>query len=68
MNIVDARGFSCQRPVMMTEEEINKNTKEFVVLVDNRVAEKNVSDFAISKGYTVEHGREDRDFKLTMTK
>lgn len=67
--MVDARGFSCPRPVMMTEEEIKKNNpKSFEVLVDNRVSEKNVANYAESMGYTVKHEREGRDFKLVCTK
>ena len=67
--MVDARGFSCPKPVLMTEEEINKNNpNELVVLVDNRTAENNVANFAISKGYKVTHDREGRDFKLILSK
>lgn len=67
--MVDARGYSCPKPVLMTEEEINKNNpSELVVLVDNRAAEKNVANFAMSKGYKVTHDREGRDFKLILNK
>ena len=67
--MVDARGYSCPKPVLMTEEVINKdNPSELIVLVDNRTAEKNVSDFAMSKGYKVTHDREGRDFKLILNK
>lgn len=69
MTIVDARGFSCPIPVMKTQEEIKKNSpKEFVVLVDNRVAEKNVTKFAEGEGYNVTHEREGEDFKLVLRK
>ena len=68
-NMVDARGYSCPKPVLMTEEEINKNNpSELVVLVDNRAAEKNVANFAMSKGYKVTRDREGRDFKLILNK
>lgn len=67
--MVDARGYSCPKPVMMVEEECKKNNpKELVVLVDNKVAEKNVSNFAEGLGYKVTHEKEGRDFKLTLTK
>lgn len=67
--MVDARGYSCPKPVLMTEEAINKdNPSELIVLVDNRAAEKNVANFAISKGYKVTHDREGRDFKLILNK
>lgn len=65
---VDARGYSCPKPVLMTEEEVKKGEKEITVLVDNRVAETNVTRFAEGEGYKVEHGREGRDFKLVLKK
>lgn len=67
--MVDARGYTCPRPVMMVDEEIKKNNpSELVVLVDNRTAEKNVSNHAESLGYKVTHEKEGRDFKLTLNK
>lgn len=69
MEIVDARGFSCPIPVMKTQETIKKNNpKEFIVLVDNRVAETNVARFAENEGYKVSHEREGEDFKLILNK
>lgn len=67
--MIDARGYSCPKPVMMVDEEIKKNNEnEIVVLVDNRTAEKNVSNHAESLGYKVTHERVGRDFKLTLKK
>ena len=67
--MVDARGYACPKPVLMVEAEIKKNNpSELVVLVDNRTAEKNVSNYAESVGYKVTHEREGRDFKLTLNK
>ena len=67
--MIDARGYACPKPVLMTDEEIkNNNPSELVVLVDNRSAENNVANFAMSKGYKVTHEREGRDFKLILTK
>ncbi len=67
--MVDARGYACPRPVMMVDEEIKKNNpSELVVLVDNRTAEKNVSNHAEARGYKVTHEKEGRDFKLTLNK
>lgn len=67
--MVDARGYACPKPVLMTEAEINKtNADEIIVLVDNRTAENNVANFAMSKGYKVTHDREGRDFKIILKK
>ena len=67
--MVDARGYACPKPVMMVDEEIKKNNpSELVVMVDNRVAETNVTNHAESLGYKVTHEKEGRDFKLTLRK
>ena len=67
--MVDARGYSCPKPVMMVEEEYKKNNPtEMEVMVDNKVAEKNVSNYAESVGYTVTHEKVGRDFKLILKK
>ena len=67
--MVDARGYACPKPVLMTEAEINKtNADEIILLVDIRTAENNVANFAMSKGYKVTHDREGRDFKLILKK
>ena len=67
--MVDARGFSCPKPVLMVDEEFKMNNpSELVVLVDNRTAEKNVTNYAESLGYKVTHEREGRDFKLLLSK
>lgn len=67
--MVDARGYSCPRPVMMVEEEYKKNNPNTMeVLVDNKVAEKNVTNYAESIGYKVTHEKEGRDFKLILNK
>ena len=51
---VDARGFSCPQPVLMTLEEIKKVDKaEIVILVDTDTSKENVSRAATSKGWQV---------------
>ncbi len=54
--IVDARGFSCPQPVLMTVNEIGKVKKgEIVVLVDTDTSKENVSRAAVSKGWKVQN-------------
>ena len=49
---IDARGFSCPQPVMMTLDEISAMNKgELVVLVDNEAARENVIRAAASQGW-----------------
>lgn len=51
---VDARGFSCPQPVLMTLEEIKKVDKgEIVILVDTDTSKENVNRAATSKGWQV---------------
>ena len=67
--MIDARGFSCPRPLMMVTDEYKKNNpSEMIVMVDNRTAEKNITEFAESVGYKVTREKVDLDFKLTLKK
>ena len=53
--IVDARGFSCPQPVLMTLQEIKKTGKgEIEVLVDTDTSKENVSRAATSQGWQVD--------------
>ena len=53
-SIVDARGFSCPQPVLMTLEEIKKVEKgKIEVLVDTDTSKENVSRAAGSQGWQV---------------
>ncbi len=50
--IVDARGFSCPQPVLVTMKEIQKaEGGEIVVLVDTDTSKENVCRAANSKGW-----------------
>jgi TusA-related sulfurtransferase len=51
---VDARGFSCPQPVLMTLDGIKKANKgELVILVDTDTSKENVSRAATSQGWQV---------------
>ena len=51
---VDARGFSCPQPVLMTLEEMKKaGSGEIAVLVDTDTSRENVSRAAMSQGWQV---------------
>jgi len=53
-NIVDARGFSCPQPVIMTVNEIKKIGKgEITVLVDTDTARENVNRATNAQGWSV---------------
>jgi TusA-related sulfurtransferase len=67
---IDARGFSCPQPVLMTLEEIKKADKgEIVVLVDTDTSKENVSRAATSKGWQVkEIQQEGEGYRITIAK
>lgn len=69
-NIVDARGFSCPQPVLMTLDEINKvNKGQIEVLVDTDTSRENVSRAATSKGWQVKDVKQEGDgYRITITK
>jgi TusA-related sulfurtransferase len=67
---VDARGLSCPQPVLMTLDEIKKNTSsEILVLVDSDASRENVSRAAQSKGWKVASITEEDDvYRLELKK
>jgi selenium metabolism protein YedF len=60
MNIVDARGLDCPKPVILTKETVEKGCRSFAVWIDNEVAAANVARFLENKGFMVkkEYGEE----------
>lgn len=69
-NIVDARGFSCPQPVLMTLEEIKKvNKGEIEVLVDTDTSKENVGRAAESQGWKVKGiQEEDTGYRIVINK
>lgn len=60
MDIVDARGLDCPKPVILTRETVEKGCRSFVVWVDNEISASNVARFLENKGFIVkkEYGEE----------
>lgn len=53
MKEVDARGFACPKPVLLTKETIEKsNPDNLTVLVSNETAVGNVTRIAENRGYS----------------
>jgi len=69
-NIVDARGYSCPQPVIMTVAEINKITKGTItILVDTDTSKENVIRAAGSKGWNVDNVEKDGEgYRITISK
>jgi len=67
--IVDARGFSCPQPVLLTLNEIKKMNKgEIVILVDTDTSKENVSRAATTQGWQVEMNKVEKDYQLVLKK
>ena len=66
--IVDARGLSCPQPVLLTKQAL-KETDELITIVDNSVAQENVTRLAKKEGCTVqvEEKQEGTFLHLTRT-
>jgi tRNA 2-thiouridine synthesizing protein A len=67
---VDARGFSCPQPVLMTLDAIKKaDTGEIVILVDTDTSKENVSRAARSQGWQVKDVLEEGGgYRVTISK
>lgn len=53
MELVDARGKPCPKPVMMAKKAIDESSGSFRILVDSMVSATNVRRFVESRGYKV---------------
>ncbi|MBU0501875.1 MAG: sulfurtransferase TusA family protein [bacterium] len=61
-NIVDARGYSCPKPVMMMVKKINELKQgELTIVVDNDTSRENVCRTTIERGWTVLGVKEHED-------
>lgn len=69
-NIIDARGFSCPQPVIMTLNEIKKGQEgSFVIMVDTDTAKENVSRATKAQGWEVASIQpEDDGYRITIKK
>jgi len=66
--VVDARGFSCPQPVMMTRQAVQAGEFPIQVLVETVTSRENVRRFAERAGYIVEVETMGDEFKLTINK
>jgi len=67
--IVDARGFPCPKPVLMTKEALEKVREGVVeVLVDSVASRENVKRFAEKMGCSVEISEEEGFYRLKIVK
>ncbi len=67
MNTLDARGYSCPEPLIMTRAALEKGLP-LVVTVDNMTPVNNITRFATNAGYKVEYKTVGDDFEITIAK
>ena len=65
MNQIDARGYSCPEPVLMTRAALAKGLP-LKVLVDSMTPVNNITRFAENAGYSVRWESAGDDFELTI--
>lgn len=67
MNTLDARGYSCPEPVIMTKKAVEKGLP-LTVLVDSMTPVNNITRFAVNAGYKVSRKPAGDDFEITISK
>ena len=60
MTTVDARGYSCPEPVIMTRKALMTKEAEYVIMVDNTASRENVTRYAEHQGYKVKAAEAER--------
>ena len=68
MTTVDARGYSCPEPVILTRKALMTKEAEYVIMVDNTASRENVMRYAEHQGYHVQVEEQDGEYTLTFTK
>ena len=69
MTMVDARGYSCPTPVLMTQKAVKAGAPDKLeVAVDSRCAVENVTRYAEGEGYKVTVADFEGSYKLTLKK
>ena len=68
MNTVDARGYSCPEPVIMTQQAVNEGLP-VTILVDSMTPVKNISRFAGNNGLRMQYKAvENGDYEIILEK
>ena len=52
-HVIDARGYDCPKPVIMTKKAVDSGINNLTTIVDNKSALENVSRFAKGQGFEV---------------
>ncbi len=68
MNKLDAKGFNCPEPVIMTKKALSSLGTPLEVTVDNKVPMENIKRFATGRKYNVIVREEDTNFVIEISK
>jgi len=68
MTTVDARGYSCPQPVLMTKNALDKSGAPIKVLVDDKTPMQNVTRFATNAGFKVSTKEVGEEYEITIEK
>lgn len=69
VKIIDCRGFTCPKPVILTKNELEKMEDEILeVIVDNETAKENVSKFAQNSGCEYQTEQKDEFYYIKIRK
>ena len=68
--IIDARGQSCPRPLMMTKKALKDPavSAEFVVLTGSENAKENIERLLQDNGIPFQTGKEENHYRITVDK
>lgn len=67
MNQLDARGYSCPEPVLMTQRALKEQGAPLAVLVDNETSLQNVCRFAENHGRRANWKAVGEDYEITIS-
>lgn len=69
MEIIDARGLGCPKPIILAEEALSKIDNGFItILVDSEVSAENLKRYAERFGYYYEAEKGDSSWKVKLLK
>lgn len=69
MQIIDARGLTCPKPIILAEEALNKMEEgTLLLIVDNEGSKENLKRYAERFGYYYETERDGEDWKVKIVK
>lgn len=65
---VDARGFACPQPVLMTKKALEQDYDKIEVLVDSMTAMQNIKRFVAHRDKKIDIVKNDDEYTLIISK